>query len=98
MCAHILRQVLFLEDDSEPIATALTKLLTADLAHPEKPLPATTNSGFSSALRPSTLLHHAFSRYDCPTTLSPPCDQVKVRSFVRLLACLFVCLFVCSFV
>jgi hypothetical protein len=84
-------QVLFLEDDSEPIATALTKLLTADLAHPEKQLPppnkpttATTSStapaassGFSSALRPSTLLHHAFSRYDCPTTLSPPCDQVR---------------------
>jgi hypothetical protein len=77
-------QVLFLEDDSEPMPASLAKLLTADQAHPEKPFdksfephPASSGGGVSSALRPSTLLHHAFSRSDCPATLSPPCDQVQ---------------------
>jgi hypothetical protein len=70
---HAFKQVLFLEDDQDAYVSHLTKLLSWDTAL------ANRNDKNGTALRPSTLLHHALARKDTPATLSSPTDELRIK-------------------
>jgi hypothetical protein len=90
---HAFKNALFLEDDNEPPATALRRILNSDRDGPSTgPVSSSSSSSLlpssslgvgggsggvaASPLRPSTLVHHCFSRADCPLTLSSPHDHL----------------------
>jgi hypothetical protein len=78
---HAFKQVLFLEDDTEPLTKHITKVLTFDtsLSCRQISTPNKNTKTNDSVLRPSTLLHHALARTDTPATLSSPTEELRIK-------------------